>query len=71
MLVGSRSLSCQSALGCFISSCVTLFSVGVGRGQFDVFWDGSRMWLKCTGGVDGSQPRFDNMQEPDGRLPEG
>ena len=41
------------------------------RRQFDDFWDRSRVWLKCIGGVDGSQARCDNMQEPDGRLPEG
>ena len=31
MFVGSRSLSCQLALWCFISSRVTLFRVGVER----------------------------------------
>ena len=36
---GSRSLSCQFALGYFISSCVTLLGVGVEQRQFDNFGD--------------------------------
>ena len=42
----SRSLSSQLALGCFLSSCVTLLGVGVERRQFDNFRDRSKVWLE-------------------------
>ena len=42
---GSRSLSCELALGCFISSCVTLLRVGLEQRHFDNFWDRSKVCL--------------------------